>query len=338
MMPKNKFIALVHFEFRIHQSSHMTTRDTLRPWIEKFSCLVFLVAQVAQSQDFAYATNNGTITITGYTGPGGAVNIPDSINGLPVTAIGDFAFKQHLNVTGMTIPSSVTSIGNWALSSTSITNMVIPNSVTNLGDYAMYYVYPLFSVVVPGSVQNIGSYAFSTCPLLGRITLLEGVASIGTNAFAGDNFGSMIIPASVTNIAYEAFAGCYNLSGLYFEGDAPYADPYAFYGNPGPTTAFYLPGANGWGSSLGVHPAVSTGIWTPMQVQTDDGNFGFQSNQFGFTITGSTNDAVVVEACTNLANPVWSFVKVLTLPGGSALFTDQKWTNYPGRFYRVRSL
>lgn len=307
-------------------------------WIEKLSYLVFLAAQVGQSQDFTFATNNGTITITGYTGPGGAVNIPDSINGLPVTAIGDSAFKQHLNVTGLTIPSSVMSIGNWALSSTSITNLVIPNSVTNLGDYAMYYVYPLFSVVVPGSVQNIGSYAFSVCSHLAKITLLEGVASIGTNAFESDYFGSMIIPASVTNIAYEAFAGCYNLSGLYFEGDAPYADPYAFYGNPGPTTAFYLPGANGWGPSLGIHPAVPTGIWTPIQSQTDDGNFGFQNNQFSFTVSGSINDAVVIEACTNLANPVWSFLKVVTLPGGSAPFRDPQWTNYPARFYRVRSL
>ena len=293
---------------------------------------------MGQSQDFVYIINNSTITITGYNGPGGAVTIPDSINGLPVTAIGDFAFKQHLNVTGMTIPNSVTSIGNWAFSSTSITNLVIPNSVTNLGDYALYYVYPLVSVVVPGSVQNIGSYAFSVCSHLAKITLLEGVASIGTNAFANDYFGSIIIPASVTNIAYEAFASCYNLSSLYFQGDAPYADPYAFYGNPGPTTAFYLPAANGWGPSLGVHPAVPTGIWMTTQAQTDDGSFGFQGSQFGFNISGSINDAVVVEACTNLANPVWSPVKVLTLPGGTSLFTDQTWTNYPGRFYRIRSL
>ena len=39
--------------------------------------------------EFNYTTNNGTITITGYTGPGGAVTIPSTINGLPVTSIGD---------------------------------------------------------------------------------------------------------------------------------------------------------------------------------------------------------------------------------------------------------
>ena len=46
---------------------------------------------VAQAQ-FTFATNNGTITITGYTGPGGAVTIPDTTNGYPVTSIGDYAF------------------------------------------------------------------------------------------------------------------------------------------------------------------------------------------------------------------------------------------------------
>ena len=221
---------------------------------------------------------------------------------------------------------------------TSITNLIIPNSVTNLGDYALYSCYSLLSVVVPGSVPNIGEYAFSDCTHLAKISLQEGILSIGTNAFADDNFGSIIIPASVTNLAYESFAGCYNLSSLYFDGDSPYADPYAFYGNPGPTTAFYLPNSNGWGTSLGVNPAVPTAIWSPLQAQTADGNFGIRNNQFGFTVTGSVNDAVVVEACTNLANPVWTFIKVVTLPGGSSIFGDSKWTNYSGRFYRVRPL
>jgi hypothetical protein len=299
--------------------------------------LIFFLARLAQAQDFTYGTNNGTIIITGYTGPGGPVNIPDAVNGLPVTVVGDAVFKQKFSVTGMTIPSSVTSIGNWAFAYTSVTNLLIPNSVTNLGDYVMYSCYSLTSVVVPGSVGNIGAFGFSDCIHLQAITLLDGVSSIGTNAFADDNFGSIIIPGSVTNLAYEAFAGCYSLSSLYFEGDAPYADPYAFYSTPGPVTAYYLPNANGWQATLGVHPAVPTAIWTPLQVVTDDGNFGFQNNKFGFTVSGSINDVVVVEACTNLANPTWSYVNVVTLTGGAVLFSDARWTNYPSRFYRVRS-
>ena len=64
-----------------------------------------------------YTTNNGTITITGYTGPGGAVTIPSTINGLPVTSIGNYAFSNCTSLTSVTIPDSVTSIGLGALTS-----------------------------------------------------------------------------------------------------------------------------------------------------------------------------------------------------------------------------
>ena len=57
--------------------------------------LLLPLPAVVQGQDYTYTTTNGTITITGYTGPGGAVIIPDRINGLPVTSIGDFAFRLH---------------------------------------------------------------------------------------------------------------------------------------------------------------------------------------------------------------------------------------------------
>ena len=49
--------------------------------------LLLMLPAAVQAQDFTYTTNNGAITITGYTGPGGAVTIPDMINGLPVTSI-----------------------------------------------------------------------------------------------------------------------------------------------------------------------------------------------------------------------------------------------------------
>ena len=54
--------------------------------------LLLTMPVVGQAQDFTYTTNNGAITITKYTDPGGDVTIPSTINGLPVTSIGDSAF------------------------------------------------------------------------------------------------------------------------------------------------------------------------------------------------------------------------------------------------------
>src|SRR5258706_5243880 len=87
--------------------------------------LLLTLPAVVQAQ-FNYTTNNGAITITGYTGPGGAVVIPNTINGLPVTRIGDYAFNGKAGLTSVTIPNSVISMGTSAFSySYSLTSVTI---------------------------------------------------------------------------------------------------------------------------------------------------------------------------------------------------------------------
>ena len=62
-----------------------------------------------------------------------------------------------------------------------------------------------------------------------------------------------------------------------------------------------------------------------------------QTNQFGFNLTGFSGQVVVVEACTDLANPDWQPVGTTSLTGGSAYFSDPQCANYPSRYYRLRS-
>jgi hypothetical protein len=66
-------------------------------------------------------------------------------------------------------------------------------------------------------------------------------------------------------------------------------------------------------------------------------NSGSQSKAFNFTISGSTNGNVVVEACENLAQPHWIPVSTNTLANGLLLFSDLQSSNHPTRYYRVRS-
>jgi len=98
---------------------------------------------------------------------------------------------------------------------------------------------------------------------------------------------------------------------------------------------YYLPGTTGW-SDFANNTGVLTALWLP-QVQTSDASFGVQANQFGFNINWARGQTLVVEACTDLSNPVWTPVATNTLTGGSSYFSDSQWTNYPGRFYRLRS-
>jgi len=86
----------------------------------------------SMTADYNYTTNNGTIT--GYTGSGGAVSIPSTINGLPATSIGSSAFQNCTDLTSITIPSSVTSIGAGAFAGCSkLTSAVFMGNAPSMG-------------------------------------------------------------------------------------------------------------------------------------------------------------------------------------------------------------
>jgi hypothetical protein len=143
---------------------------------------------------------------------------------------------------------------------------------------------------------------------------------------------NITIGNSVTSIDDYAFGGCTRLTAVYFKGNAPSVGSSAFSGDTN-ATVYYLSGTTGWATTFVGRPTV---LWNP-QVQTSGASFGVRTNRFGFTITGTSNLVIVVEACTNLANPIWSSVGTNTLTGGSSYFSDPHWTNYPNRFYRLRS-
>jgi hypothetical protein len=104
---------------------------------------------------FTYTTSNNQITITGYTGPGGAVIIPNTINGLSVTSVASCRDYSVNPITSITIPSSVTSIGSKAFDSTSLTSVTIPSSVTSIGDGAFGHCLSLTSAVFMGNAPAI---------------------------------------------------------------------------------------------------------------------------------------------------------------------------------------
>ena len=179
--------------------------------------------------------------------PTGAVTIPSTLGGKPVTSIGYEAFVNCSGLTSVTIPDGVTSIGLDAFYGCSgLTSVTIGNGVTSIGysafsgcsgltsvhvtdlakwcsisfgSYAanpLCYAHNLYlngakvtDLTIPNSVTSVGSCAFYGCSGLTSVTIPDGVTSIGDDAFWGcSGLTSVTIPDSVTSIGSSAFSGC----------------------------------------------------------------------------------------------------------------------------------
>ncbi|HTR42543.1 MAG TPA: hypothetical protein VMH87_13095, partial [Pseudomonadales bacterium] len=77
-------------------------------------------------------------------------------------------------------------------------------------------------------------------------------------------------------------------------------------------------------------------LWLP-QIPVGDGSFGVKNNQFGFNISWASGQSVVVEACTNLTDPVWAPIATNILTSDTFYFSDPLSPNLPSRFYRLHS-
>ncbi len=164
-------------------------------------------------EDYVYGWYMQSIFITGYKGPGGNVVIPGTIEGLPVTVIWDRAFAGCTNLTGVTIPDSVTYIGSYAFSDcTNLASVTVGNSVTNLAG-AFSGCTSLASITIPNSVTRIGPETFADCSGLTSITIGKAVTSIDEWAFVGcTSLSSFSVPEGVTSIQHDAFTDCTGLT------------------------------------------------------------------------------------------------------------------------------
>jgi hypothetical protein len=206
--------------------------------------------------------------------------------------------------------------------------------VTGVGASSFAYT-GVASVSIPDSVTFIGAGAFEGCFDLTNITVGSGLASIGDYAFDYCySLPSINLPAGLTNLGEQAFAECSSLAGVYFAGNAPAADRTAF--NDDAASVFYLPGTSGWTNYCGGAPTASWMLPYPVILNAGLDRSGSPGG-FRFTVSWATNRSVIVEACTNLANPAWQPLQTNALVAGTNLFEQADWMNYPARFFRARA-
>lgn len=154
-------------------------------------------AAPAPESDFEYGVDKNTATITKYKGAGGTVEIPATLGGYPVTGIKMQAFIECTSLKSVSMPESMTWIGDSAFAGcTGLEQVEFSPNLTTIGPNSFYSCNGLTSVVVPDKVTSIESLAFFGCLKLESIT----------------------IPASVTTLDSTFVFGCTNLKKIEFKG------------------------------------------------------------------------------------------------------------------------
>jgi len=146
--------------------------QSLRRWCLLALLLVTPAALLAD--DFLYEIRGSVLYITGYTGPGGAVTIPSTLDGHPVEAIGEWAFESCSSLTSVTLPDSVATIGGYAFESCNrLEKVMVGSGVTFIDDCAFAYCPNLTSAIFPGNAPAFEGDLFSGSSAVTVYRLME---------------------------------------------------------------------------------------------------------------------------------------------------------------------
>jgi hypothetical protein len=215
--------------------------------MEKKTILVVVILLTAITTAFAQTVADFSVELTAdgsgvlikrYLGRVLTVQIPSTIEGLPVKEIGKGAFNgaDVANITSVTLPQGLVKIGEQAfIYQVKLATVVIPNSVTEIGNEAFRQCSVLKSVDIPDSVTALGKMVFYqagierftlgkginvippnlfySCKLQSAVVIPEGVTEVGDSAFGGNySFTSLTLPSTIKKIDSGAFSRCDSLT------------------------------------------------------------------------------------------------------------------------------
>lgn len=282
--------------------------------------VLFLSLPVMAQAQFTFSTNSdGSLNIAQYTGSGGAVVIPNTTNGLPVTSIGDAAFFEITTLTSVTVGTNVASIADQAFSYSSMTSIALPASVTNIAFDALHNCNYLTNITVATNNPDFSSAA-------GVLFNQDQTTLIG---YPEGKAGSYAVPDSVTNIGTYAFFDSSNLTSVAISTNVSSIQIYAFYDAPGLAAITVNTNNLSYSSVAGVlfdknqdtliqYPIGNTATsYTMPETVTNIGMEAFFSCPNLVNVTIGTNVAIIggaaFEYCTALAG--------ITLPNGVAVIS-----------------
>ena len=191
---------------------------------------------------FTYTVANNQVTITGLSDEYLTdLVIPKMIEDLPVTAIKDNAFNGCSQITSITVPNSVTTIGGNAFKGTNPTKITLPfignsrtardrdgvfgfifgytdssnTAGTTYQSWYYYYIPKTIKEVVITDDSRIPASAFCNCDWIEEITIHGEINQIGSSAFYNcSSLKEFNIPESVATIESHAFYNCTSLQSV----------------------------------------------------------------------------------------------------------------------------
>ncbi len=188
------------------------------------SVIGVFTASAENEGPYTYVIGDGEVTITDCDmSLEGDVIIPETLGGIPVTAIGDNAFFYCGGITSVTIGENIKSIGSMAFAFCgALSEVILPEDITQIEDQTFYMCFNLAEVNLSGTkVTSIGSNAFGYCDHLTHIALPDTVTVIEDGAFNWcSGLETVIIGKGVSTIGADAFGSCYNLRTAYYTGTA----------------------------------------------------------------------------------------------------------------------
>ena len=144
------------------------------------------------------------------------------------SSVGDNVYRENASVTSVKVSEGVTYVGESAFNGCSnLTKVSLPNTLTTLGIGALWGT-AITSIVFPSGINSstheIGYGMCKDCTHLTSVTIPSTITKLGQYTFAGcTSLTSITIPSSITAIENYAFQGCTSLTSVTFEGTTPIA-------------------------------------------------------------------------------------------------------------------